>query len=302
MAEEKTREKTSSNRRFVVWLLILIAGLGVGAYALARVLQFVRAPAALPVPPVVAVPARLTAGLMPGRPVNPLIDPAHVPEQAAEPRPVSEAVPEPEMPLPEPAAAEPAADAVPVSLPPEPVSIMPAPDGAPLPAEADPVPVADLLRLREEMRAGLPCRDSMQALMAHPAAFGALIAELKPFCLTDANPHDRLRGDFARARRRILLAHYRAEKPWWKGYARYAGALFVDVRAQHPDGDSVPDLLDAALNALDDARLREASAAVAKLPAAARDELRPVTDMLDGLVRVQGLIDDILTRQAGRGA
>ncbi len=272
MAEEKTEKKTSSGRRFAVLIFILIVGAGVGAYALWRAGSFARTGEAPTARAAVTVPVRLASGLMPRRPMNPLIDPAQVREE----------VPEPDMPQ---DASVPVAADVPIYVP--------------APAHPNPAFVADLLQLRDALRSGRPCRDQMQALMAHPAAFGALVEELKPFCLTDANPHDRLRGDFARARRRILLAHYRAEKPWWKGYARYAGALFVDVRAQHPAGDAVPDVLDAALNALDNARLQEASDAVARLPAAVREDLRPFREMLDGLIRAQGLIDEAIARQVG---
>lgn len=315
MTEEKEGKKAPSKSRFGVLFLVLVVCLAAGSYALWRVVQ-ARPETAGPAGMLqsssdVLTHARLTGGFVPDRVVNPLINPAHItaaepqsavgdvrdlPDMSADDKPplVLDEM-EPEMPAPEPEMPEPIIAAqltpiAPVPITPEPIAEMPS---------RPPVPVSALLHLREAIRGGRPCRDEMQTLMFHHSEQHALIEELKSFCLTNANPYEQLRIDFARYRRQILLAYYRSEKPWWVGYAKYAGALFVDIRAQRPAGDSVPDILDAAANALEGDDMPGALTAVAKLPAAAQDDLEPFKAMLEKLVRVQRMIDEILTQQAG---
>ncbi|MDR2901615.1 MAG: hypothetical protein LBU87_00700 [Lactobacillales bacterium] len=140
----------------------------------------------------------------------------------------------------------------------------------PLPREISGIAMADILALQNALNNETSCAAAFQKLSAVSAKKELIqqaVIDLTPYCSGgNTYPLKDLKNTFKKDRKNVLGAYYRENNPLWLAYLKIFAHTMVDVQKLHPSGNSVPDILDKAQNALNGNNITDALLALKGLP------------------------------------
>lgn len=112
---------------------------------------------------------------------------------------------------------------------------------------------ADALNLRDNFLSEEPCGDDLRKLIMsdnQSEAAQAVIKDTSYFCFATTNVQNELKNLFLKSKKEALIRYYKEHDPRWKYRLKKVFVTLVKTRNLNPTGNTVPDLLDRAHNAL----------------------------------------------------
>lgn len=161
--------------------------------------------------------------------------------------------------------------------------------------------VADALELRDNFLSGEPCGDNLRKLIMsdnQSKAAQDVIKDTSYFCFATTNVQNELKNLFLKSKKEALIRYYKENDARWKYRLKKVFVSLIKVRNLNPTGDTVPDLLDRAHNALMAKNMTLTLETLSKLP----DNIRPVftefTQKTNNFVEAKTALDALILSYA----
>ncbi len=160
---------------------------------------------------------------------------------------------------------------------------------------------ADALQLRDNFLSEEPCGDSLRKLIMsdnQSQAAQDVIKDTSYFCFATTNVQNELKNLFLKSKKEALIRYYKEHDARWKYRLKKVFVSLIKVRNLNPIGDTVPDLLDRAHNALMAKNMTLTLETLSKLP----DNIRPVftefTQKTNNFVKAKAALDALILSYA----
>lgn len=159
----------------------------------------------------------------------------------------------------------------------------------------------DALELRDNFLSEQPCGDDLRKLIMsdnQSQAAQDVIKDTSYFCFATTNVQNELKNLFLQSKKEALIRYYKEHDARWKYRLKKVFVSLVKIRNLNPTGDTVPDLLDRAHNALTEKNMTLTIETLAKLP----DNLRPMfTEFMqktNNFVKAKAALDALILSYA----
>lgn len=160
---------------------------------------------------------------------------------------------------------------------------------------------ADALELRDNFLSEEPCGDELRKLIMsdnQSQAAQDVINDAAYFCFATANVQNELKNLFLKSKKEALIRYYKEHDARWKYRLKKVYVSLIKTRNLNPTGNSVPDLLDRANNALLEKNMTLTIETLSKLP----DNIRPVfTEFMqktNNFVKAKAALDALILSYA----
>lgn len=125
-----------------------------------------------------------------------------------------------------------------------------------------------------------------------------VIKDTSYFCFATTNVQNELKNLFLKSKKEALIRYYKEHDARWKYRLKKVFVSLIKVRNLNPTGDTVPDLLDRAHNALMAKNMTLTLETLSKLP----DNIRPVftefTQKTNNFVKAKAALDALILSYA----
>lgn len=160
---------------------------------------------------------------------------------------------------------------------------------------------ADALELRDNFLSEEPCGDDLRKLIMsdnQSQAAQDVIKATSYFCFATTNVQNELKNLFLKSKKEALIRYYKEHDARWKYRLKKVYVSLIKTRNLNPTGNSVPDLLDRAHNALLEKNMTLTIETLSKLP----DNIRPVfTEFMqqtNNFVKAKAALDALILSYA----
>lgn len=161
--------------------------------------------------------------------------------------------------------------------------------------------VADALELRDNFLSGEPCGDNLRKLIMsdnQSKAAQDVIKDTSYFCFATTNVQNELKNLFLKSKKEALIRYYKENDARWKYRLKKVFVSLIKVRNLNPTGDTVPDLLDKAHNALMAKNMTLTLETLSKLPDNIRSMFAEFTQKTNNFVKAKAALNALILSYA----